>query len=80
MAGGRGCGCSPGLGRNTSVDELVFRVNSSIGYRNQGPSSVRRSPVSPRLEALVSMMERTVGTATPSGVHVEETIRDRGIL
>ena len=53
LKGGIGCGCSPGLGRNTFVDELNSRFNYSTGARNQGPSSVRRIHVSPRLEASV---------------------------
>ena len=55
---GRGSGYSPGLWKKTFFDELVARVNSSTGARNQGPSSVRRNHVSPRLEASVSTVER----------------------
>ena len=50
LAGGRGHGCSPGLGRKTSVDELISMVNSSTGARNQGPSYVRRNHVYPRMD------------------------------
>ena len=70
---GRSHGCIPGSRINTFIDELVSMVNSSTGAQNQGPSSVRRSPDSPRMEASVSTVERTVGAVTPYGVPMEET-------
>ena len=78
LAGGRGRGCSPCLGIKTFNDELVSMVNYSIGAQNQGPSSMRRSPVSPRLEASLSTVERTMRAATPSSIRVEGTLGDRG--
>ena len=71
LAGGRGCGSIPALGRRTFIDELVTRSNSSIGSSDQELSSVRRIPISPRVEASVSKVEKTVGSATPSTVPVE---------
>ena len=79
MASGRGHGCSLGLARKEFLDELVSRVNYSTGVRNQGPSYVRRIPLSLRMEASISTVERTVGFATPSGIPVEGNIGDRGI-
>ena len=38
LAGGRGRGCSTGLGRKTFIDELFTRVDSSTRDRYQGPS------------------------------------------
>ena len=73
LEGGIGRGCSPGLGRKTFIDELVSRVNYSTGARNQGTSSMKRIHVSPRMEASVSTVERTVGAVTPYGVPMEET-------
>ena len=78
LAGGIGCGCSPGLWRKTFGDKLVSMVKLSTRARNQGPSSVRRKHVSPRLETLVSTMERTLGATTPSGVLREENPKYRG--
>ena len=78
MAGGKGHGCSPFLGRKTFINELVVEVNSSTGARNQGPSFVRRSPVSSRMEASVSNLENTVGDVTPYGVPEEGIPIDRG--
>ena len=68
LAGGRGHGCILCLGRRTFIADLVSRANSSTGAQNKGPSSIRRSLASPRLEASVSMVEIIVGAATPSGV------------
>ena len=78
MEGGRGRGFSPGLGRKTFLDELIAMVNYSTGDQNQGPSFVIRSLVSPRMEASVSTVKRSVGAVTPSGVLVEGNPRDRG--
>ena len=39
---------------------------------------MRRIHVSPKMEESVSTVERLVGTATPSSVHVEGTPRDGG--
>ena len=39
---------------------------------------MRSSPISPRSEASVSTVERTIGVATPYGVPVEGTPGDRG--
>ena len=41
---------------------------------------MRRSHVSPKLEASMSTVERIVGAAKPSGVHVEKTPGDRDIF
>ena len=71
LEGGRGRGCSPSLGRKTFINELISRSNSSIGAQNQGPSSLRRCLVSPRMETSVSMVETTIGDVTPSSVPVE---------
>ena len=53
IAGGRGRGQNLALGRRTFIDDLVARTNSSTGACHQG-SSVRRSPITPRVEASVS--------------------------
>ena len=37
LAGGRGHGYSPWLGRKTFIDELISMVNSYTRARNQGP-------------------------------------------
>ena len=78
FAGGRGDGSSPTLGTRTLIDDLVSRDNSSMEACHQGPSSIRRIPVTPRLEASVSTVEKTVGATTPFGVPVEENPGDRG--
>ena len=77
LASGRGCGYIPSLGRNKFVDELISRVNYSTRARNQGPSLVRRIPISPRMEASITM-EILVGAATPFGVPLDGTPGDRG--
>ena len=78
MAGGRGRGGSPTLGRRTFSDGLLVGDNSSTGARNQGSSYVRRIHVSPRVEESMSKVEKTVGVVTPSGVPMEGTPGDRG--
>ena len=74
FAGGRGRGNNPSLGRRTFIGDLVDMANSSTGAHHQGPSSVQISSVTPRLEASVSMVEKTREVVTPSGVPVD---RDR---
>ena len=71
IAGGRGHGRNPTLGRRTFIDDLVSITNFSIGAFHQG-SSVRRSPIIPRVEASVSTVENVGGAATPLGVPAEE--------
>ena len=78
LAGGRGRGSNPALRRRKFIDDLVARDNSSTEARNQGPSSVKRSLVTPRLEASVSTVEKTIGSATVSGVPEEGIPRDKG--
>ena len=80
LACGRGRGYTPCLGRNTFVDELIARVDSSTGARYRGPSSMRRILVSPRLEASVSTMEISVRPVILFGVLVEGTLGDKGIF
>ena len=78
LAGGRGHGCRPRLGRRTFIDYLVSMDHSSTGARNQGPSSIRRSHVSPRMEASLSMVEKTIGATTQYSVTMDEILGDRG--
>ena len=59
------------MGRRTFIDDLVARTNSSTGARHQG-SSIRRSPIIPRVEASASTVENTGEATTPSGVPTEE--------
>ena len=75
---GRGHGYNPGLGRQTFIDELIARIDSSTGAIYHRPSSVRRIPIPPRLESLVLTVERPVGVTTPSGGPMERTLGDRG--
>ena len=73
IVGGRGRGRNTTLGRRTFIDNLVSRTNSSTISRHQG-SSIRRSPINPRVEASVSIVENTGKAVTPSGVPAEEDI------
>ena len=59
------------MGRITFIDDLVSRTNSSTVAHHQG-SSVRRSPIIPRVEASVSTVENTEEVVTPSGVPAKE--------
>ena len=59
------------MGRRKFIDDPVATTNSSIRALHQG-SSVRRIPITPRVEASVSIVENTGGAATPSGVSTEE--------
>ena len=70
IVGGRGHGRNPTLGRRTFIDDLVARANSSIGSWHQG-SSMKRSPITPWVEASVSTVENTGGAMTPSSVSTE---------
>ena len=58
------------------IDNLVSRANSSIGALNKGPSSVKRIPITPRMEASVAM-ERSIGVVTPYVSPVEGTLEGR---
>ena len=69
IAGGRGRGRNPSLGRKTFIDDLVARTNSSTRVCHQG-SSARRSPIIPRVEASVSTVENIGGAATPLGAPI----------
>ena len=71
VAGGRGHGWNPTLGRRTFIDDLVDRTNSSAGARYQ-ETPIIRIPVTPRVAASVSTMENTRGAATPSDIPAEE--------
>ena len=59
------------LGRRKFIDDMVTRTNSSIVAHHQG-SVVRRILVTPRVEALVSIVENTGEVVTPSGVPADE--------
>ena len=80
LENGSGLGYSLGLGRKTFIDELIAKVYSSTGAQYRGPSSMRRSLVSPRLKASVSTVDISIGAATPSSVPVEGTPGDRVLL
>ena len=71
IAGGRGHGQNPSLGRRTFINDLVDRTNSSTGTRHQ-ESPIRRSLVTPGVAASVSIVENTGEAATPSSIHMEE--------
>ena len=71
IEGGQGRGQNPSLGRRTFIDDMGSRTNSSTRACHQG-SSVKRSPIIPMVEALVSTVENTREAATPSCVLVEE--------
>ena len=71
IAGGRGHGQNPALGRRKFIDDLVDRTNSSNGSRHQ-ESPVRRSSVTPGVTTLVSTVENTGEAATPSCIPTEE--------
>ena len=60
------------MGRRTFIDDLVSRANSSTGARHQGPPSIRRSLVTPRVEESTSPVERTGTVVTPFGVLADE--------
>ena len=59
------------MGIRTFIDDLVDRTNSSTGDFYQ-ESPVRRSSVTPGVEALVSTVENTGEAATPLDILVEE--------
>ena len=73
IAGGRGRGRNPSLGRRTFIDDLVDRTNFSTGPCHQ-ETPIRRSPVTPGVAASVSIVENIGGAATPSDIPVEEDI------
>ena len=72
FSGGRGRVRILALGIRAFIDDLVSKDNYSTAAQNQGPSSVRIIPITPRREASVSMVERTIGAMTPSSVPADE--------
>ena len=71
IAGGRGRGRNPALGRRKFIDDLVDRTNSSTGARYQ-ETHIRRIPITIGVVASVSTVENTRGATTPSDTPMEE--------
>ena len=64
FAGGRGRGNNPGLGRETFINELIAWGDSSTRTLFQRSSSGRGSYILPRLESLVSIIEKIIEVST----------------
>ena len=71
IAGGRGRGRNPTLGRRTFIDDLVGRTNSSTRDCYQ-ETPIRRILLTPGVATLVSTVENTQGVVTPSNTPTEE--------
>ena len=59
------------MGRRTFIDDLVDRTNSSTRARHQ-ETPIRRSPVTPGVAELVSIVENIGEVVTPLDIPMKE--------